>query len=140
MSYVKNILNKYVILCFILVLLILSIIILYIKNSKELYFITIPTDYSFILNDKTALKINIGCSKDNTMFLSKDAIENIYIYNGKNDEKYQFDLKEVSFQTINKYDKKDFYFYQLELFTNIQSNDLINIENAYFLIIFIYNV
>ena len=134
MSYVKKLLAKnlwFIITILLIIVTTIILIFLYIRNSKSLEFLTIPKEYYIEYSEETYLETSIKCTRKDTMYLDKELINEVYIYDNITKEEYLLNLIDIKKDTLYEYENVNYYNYELKLLIPFKSNSLISLENCY---------
>lgn len=134
MNYVKKLLKANWLLIvgiFILISALAVLLILYFRNTKTLEFFTVQQEYYIEFEENTYLKTSVKCSRKDTMYLDKELVSSVSIYDNNTKEEYLLDLVEINKLDLYEYNDKNYYDYELKLLIPFKSDSLISLENCY---------
>ena len=118
MNYVKKLLKANWLLIvgiFILISALSVLLILYFRNTKTLEFFTVQQEYYIEFEENTYFKTSVKCSRKDTMYLDKELVSSVSIYDNNTKEEYLLDLVEINKLDLYEYNEKNYYDYELKL-------------------------
>lgn len=113
-------------------LIVICVIILLKQNPNKCEFITLSNDYYVVnSNNNNTINVPIYVSELDSEFMKKENIDKIYIFNNKDEDKYQVNLEYCTFRKEAVYEGDTYYQYDVKLDFLFSTDELLTIEDAY---------
>lgn len=112
-----------------IVALIVTIIVVSVKRSEKLNLLVLQKHYSLLYEDKPTLNVSVYSNKDNNYYLDQNNIDKSFIYNDTDSYATQVLSFTKQENTLN-YKDKTYTENVISFKLDVDSNNLINIENA----------
>lgn len=126
----------YLLLAVLVVCVFIVLLILQIRNSKKLIFLSVIDHYSYVLAGEEdvmePLTFTIKCSRNDTMYFDKSLINTVYLYDQTTQDSYQVLIDEINLQEDKFYYQNDGYYdYQLKIKIPFKTSSQIQLTNFY---------
>ncbi len=135
MNFVKRLSNRkviYLIFGVIIIIIAATFVLLQVRNSKKVVFLTIQNDYSYIKDQKNGLSVQVNCSRDDTMYFNKKLIRQCSFMDYESYDSVQVNLQSIKKKAEKiKYDGEEYFGYQLSFDLPFSSNDIMKFNNFY---------
>jgi len=137
MNFMKKLFNEkidYVILILFIISSTITLLMFYIRNSQKLIFLTVQDNHSIICNKDNLLDLNIKCSRQDTMYMNKEMVDNTYILDYTTKDTYMIDLVDIVYINRYSYEHDSYFDYKLTFSIPFDSNKEIELNNFYLVI------
>lgn len=135
MNYVKKLLRSkgiYIILFITILAIVIIFLLLQIRNSKKIEFLTVQNNYTHINDDNNPLSLQVSCSRNDTMYFNKKLVKNCTFIDYENYDSFLVELVDISKQNKNlNHENESYYSYRLLFKFPFSSSDIIVLNNFY---------